>query len=101
MTPIRTSLIRHQTWLGGDRRVVGMSILLAILLGWMVANAYGFIFAISVVIIFWGGGVWIGQELVKNDPYTLDCWIRHLKYRKYYPAKAHHATEVPAVKDFT
>lgn len=99
-TPVRLSLIRKQTWMGGERRVVGVGVLLSVLLGWMLINGYGFLYAVPVSVFFWGAGTWLGREMVKSDPYSLDIWIRHQRYRRYYAPRAHHAAIVPVVKDF-
>lgn len=99
-SPVRLSLIRKQTWMSGDRRVVGLAILVAALLGWMLTNAYGILYGVPAAIIVWMPGVWIGQEMYKADPYSWDTWRRHNKYRRYYAARAHYAEEVPVVKDF-
>jgi type IV secretory pathway TrbD component len=86
--------------MGGERRVVGVGVLLSILLGWMLINSYGWLYAVPAALFFWMTGTWLGRELVKADPYALDIWIRHNRYRKYYPPSAHHAAMVPQVKDF-
>ncbi len=99
-SPVRLSLIRKHTWMGGDRQVVGLSILIAVLLGWMLTNAYGILYGIPVAVAVWIPGVWAGQEMYKADPYAFAIWQRHNKDRRYYAARAHYAEELPVVKDF-
>ncbi|MGS0741428.1 VirB3 family type IV secretion system protein [Glaciimonas sp. GG7] len=98
--PVRLSLIRRQTWMGGDRRIVGVGMIIGILLGWMLMNSYGWFYALPIGAFFWLGGIWMGRELVASDPYAFDVWRRHIRYKKYYSAGAHHASPVPKVKDF-
>lgn len=100
VSPVRVALIRRQTWMGGERRIVGSGIVVGIALGWMLLNSYGWLYAIPIGAFFVFGGLWVGRQLVAADPYALDVWLRHIKYRKFYPANAHHATPIPPVKDF-
>lgn len=86
--------------MGGDRRIIGLSILFAVLLGWVLVNSYGWLFAVPISAGIWLGGTWVGREIVKADPYALDIFVRHIRYRKYYPPTAKHDVPVPPVKDF-
>lgn len=99
-SPVRLSLIRRHALLGGDRFVMGTTIALAVTLGWVVTNGYGVWYGVPLGAVIWFAGGWAARELYKSDPYAFDIWVKQLKYRRYYPPKAHHAAEVPQVKDF-
>lgn len=86
--------------MGGDRRVVGSAVLLGVVMGWLLINAYGAWVGVPVGATIWVMGVWAGREMFKADPYALEIWLRHMKYRKFYRGRAHHASEVPVVRDF-
>lgn len=99
-SPLRLSLIRHQSLLGGDRIIVGLAIILGVLFGWVVTNGYGLLYGLPLGAVIWTAGVWIGQQMYKGDPYARQIWWVSRRYQKYYPPRAHHAAPVPAVKDF-
>lgn len=86
--------------MGGDRVIVGCSILIAVFMGWLLANAYGIHYGLPVGAVIWIAGTWVGREMWKADPYAYEIWKRHNKYGKYYAPRAHHKAPVPAVKDF-
>lgn len=101
--PVRKSLLRRIPWLGGDRRLVGMSGLIAVTLGWtMFAGfgfAYGLCFALPAALFF--SGLWVARRMYKADPWMLDVVIRHFKYAKYYAPKTHVGKQTPVIRDFT
>lgn len=99
-SPLRLSLIRQQSWFGGDRIIVLGSIIVGVLLGWVVTNGFGVWYGLPLGAMIWLVGGWIGRELFKGDPYAREIWWVSLRYKKYYPPRAHHAAEVPVVKDF-
>lgn len=99
-SPVRLSLLRKHTWFGGDRMVVGLFISVAVMFGWLLTNAYGYLIGIGVGATFWIGGTWVGRELYKADPYAFEIWRQQLKYRRFYAGRAHHAAEIPQVRDF-
>jgi len=45
---------------------------------------------ISVVmgIALWGIAIWLFQQMAKVDPYMLAVYLRHIKYKRYYPARS-------------
>lgn len=99
-TPIRLSLIRRHSFMGGDRQLVIGSVFLSVLFGWVVTNGFGVWFGVPVAFVIAGGGIWVGREVYKADPYALSCWQRHLKYKRYYAPRGHRNVDLPAIKDF-
>lgn len=99
-TPIRLSLIRQHSFMGGDRQLVIGSVFLSILFGWVVTNGFGVLYGLPIALVISVGGIWIGREVYKADPYALRIWQRHLKYRRYYGPRGHRKMDLPAIKDF-
>lgn len=97
--PIRLSLIRKQTWLDGDRKVVGLTILLATVSGWLLFNSYGWYVALGLAVPLAFFGVWLGRLLYKADPYAVEAWVRQLKYRPYYAPTAHVQALPPQIRN--
>lgn len=104
-SPIRLSLIRRHTLMGGDRLVVGLTILFAVMVGWVLTNGIGWKTGVSVGAVIWISGVWLGRALYKADPYALAVWFRHHQLRRtmgnYFAGGGSDGVEPPAIKDFT
>lgn len=100
--PVRHSLLRRIPWLGGDRRIVGMSGLLAATLGWTIFAGFGFLYGLSVIVpaLLFFGGLWVAKRMYNADPWMLDLVIRHFKYAKYYAPKTHVGKALPSIRDF-
>lgn len=79
---------------------MSIAIALAVTLGWVVTNGFGVWYGAPLGFVVWIVVGWMAREMNKSDPYAFDVWVKQLKYRRYYPAKAHHAAEIPTVKDF-
>jgi type IV secretion system protein VirB3 len=81
---IHASVHRPRTILGGDRELV-------ILVGLIAAI---FIFAmltwwsITLGAVLWPAGVFILARLGREDILMRQVYLRHVKYRAFYPAKA-------------
>ncbi len=101
--PIRKSLIRRITWLGGDRRLVGFSGLLLFLLCWTMFMGLGFMYGLSIVLpaTLFAAIVWVARLANKGDSWMVDVVLRQFRYKKYYAPKADIGVEHPQIKDFT
>lgn len=102
-TPVRLSLLRRIPWLGGDRRLVGMSALIAITLGWTMFGGFGFAYGLTIIVPFsiFSGALWVARKMYKADPWMLDVVIRHFKYAKYYGHRTHVGKSLPNIRDYT
>ncbi|NQY73241.1 MAG: VirB3 family type IV secretion system protein [Candidatus Margulisbacteria bacterium] len=82
--PIRRSLHRSNLLLGAERELV-------LLTGLM---SFTLIFSsMSVMVMVIGIGIWFAitailRLMAKFDPVLSKIYIRHIKYRAYYPAKS-------------
>ncbi len=101
--PVRQSLLRRIPWLGGDRRLVGMSGLIAVTLAWTMFAGFGFAYGLCVIVpaCLFMGGLWVARRMYKADPWMLDLVIRHFRYAKYYVPKSHVGKSQPIIRDFT
>lgn len=102
-SPVRRSLLRRITWFGGDRRLVGGSVLLLLcLVGLPMFMSYGFFYGLPIIIPlgFFVLILWVAREAGKSDPWMVDVVMRQFKYRKYYAPKPDLGTSHPQVKDF-
>ncbi len=80
--PLYRSLARPQLLLGAERELVLVTGMLAAML----------VFAAqTVVALFLGAGLWFAglyllRRMAKSDPEMSRVYLRHIRYRPYYPA---------------
>lgn len=82
--PIRRAGIRENLFMGGDREVVMFAGLLAFAL---VFNAQE-LRATVVGLLLWFSALFACRRLAKSDPKMRHVYIRHRRYRPYYPARS-------------
>ncbi|WP_458218852.1 conjugal transfer protein TrbD [Paracidovorax citrulli] len=97
---IHASGTRVLTFLGGDRTMVLGGGALALYLVFVMTLRYGLIFGVPIGIVFWG--VWIAllRRMTKHDPQIREVYMRHRKYKAFYPARGRFNAPSPAYKDF-
>ncbi len=88
--PIHQSLVQPLLILGAERELVIVSAIAAAMLIFSLANAY---FAV-VGILFWFLALTGLQRLAKADTQMSKTYVRHVRYRSYYPACAHSSASV-------
>ena len=81
---IHQSANRPNQILGGDRELVLVSILIAVSLAFSLATWWG----IALSVLFWVGSVAVFQRMGKADPMMRQVYLRHIRYRPFYPAKS-------------
>ena len=60
---------------------------------------FGVLYGLPIALVIAVGGIWVGREVYKADPYALSIWQRHLKYKRYYAPRGHRKVDLPAIKD--
>lgn len=83
-TPIYRALHRPNLLFGGDREA---SLFLAFLTGGLAVCAHNLVTTI-ICLVVWFIGIYFLRLAAKADPKLKSVYIRHLKYRDYYPAKS-------------
>lgn len=81
---IHQSANRPNTLLGADRELVLMVIMIAFTLGLSLATWWGVI----VAALFWVCSVAALQRMGKADPLLKKVYMRHIRYKSWYPAKS-------------
>jgi type IV secretion system protein VirB3 len=81
---IHQSANRPNQILGGDRELVLVSILIAVSLAFSLATWWG----IALSVVFWVGSIAVFQRMGKADPMMRQVYLRHIRYRSFYPAKS-------------
>jgi len=81
---IHQSANRPNQILGGDRELVLLTILISISLAFSLASAWGAGLAVG----FWIGAIAVLQRMGKADPLLRQVYMRHTRYRAFYPAKS-------------
>jgi type IV secretion system protein VirB3 len=81
---IHQSANRPNQILGGDRELVLVSILIAVSLAFSLATWWG----IALSVGFWVGSIAVFQRMGKADPMMRQVYLRHIRYRSFYPAKS-------------
>jgi len=81
---IHQSANRPNQILGGDRELVLVSVLIAVSLAFSLASLWG----IALSVGFWVSSVAVFQRMGKADPMMRLVYLRHIRYRSFYPAKS-------------
>jgi type IV secretion system protein TrbD len=81
---IHQSANRPNQILGGDRELVLLAMLVAVSLAFSLASLWG----VALSIVFWVSSVAVFQRMGKADPMMRQIYIRHIRYRTFYPAKS-------------
>lgn len=81
---IHQSANRPNQILGGDRELVLVSGMTAVSLAFSLASWWG----VCLSIFFWLGAVAVFQRMGKADPMLRQVYMRHIRYRPFYPAKS-------------
>lgn len=83
----RSSLARPIQLGGGDRRLIGAAFFGGAYLGFIGMVSYGIMAGLaigcSMIAVFY----WLALRAGKNDPHFFDVWMRHSRYRRFYPAR--------------
>jgi type IV secretion system protein VirB3 len=81
---IHQSANRPNLLLGGDRELVLFAGLTAACLAFTLASLTG----VAVALAFWLGSVAVLSRMGKADPMLRHVYMRHLRYKTFYPAKS-------------
>src|SRR5215472_14260421 len=81
---IHQSANRPNQILGGDRELVLVSVLVAVSLAFSLASFWG----VALSVGFWVSAVAVFQRMGKADPMMRHIYMRHIRYRSFYPAKS-------------
>mgnify|MGYP003423974736 FL=1 len=84
LTQIRQSANRPNLLMGGDRELVMFSGLLAFALIFSAFEFKAFVFGTTL----WVFALFALRLMAKNDPLLRKVYLRHRKYRTYYPARS-------------
>jgi len=84
--PIRRVGNRHNLFMGGDRELVMFSGLLAFALIFSAQELR----ATVVGLLLWFGALFACRLMAKSDPKMRFVYMRHRKYKRYYPARSTH-----------
>lgn len=82
--PIRRAGNRHSLFMGGDREMVMFSGLLATALVFSAQEWKATIFGIFL----WFISLYLLRLMAKSDPKMRAVYMRHRRYRVYYPARS-------------
>lgn len=92
--PIHQSFLQPLLMLGAEREVVILSAILSAMLVFSLANLY---FAVMGILL-WLVSVAMFQRLAKVDPQMSRVYVRHARYRSYYPAHGHPCAPLPEAR---
>ena len=81
---IHQSANRPNQILGGDRELVLLTILISVSLAFSLATWWG----VGLSILFWLTAIAVLQRMGKADPLLRQVYLRHIRYRSFYPAKS-------------
>lgn len=92
--PIHTALNRPILFMGGERQLVLMLMVIAGVFIFSLAKLW----AAAVGIILWIAGHWVLVRAAKFDPQLSKTGLRSLGYRPHYPASATPSAKIREVK---
>jgi type IV secretion system protein VirB3 len=81
---IHQSANRPNQILGGDRELVLLTLLVSVSLAFSLATLWG----VALAIGFWLAAVAVLQRMGKANPMLRQVYMRHIRYRPFYPAKS-------------
>ena len=81
---IHPSANRPNQILGGDRELVLATLLISASLAFSLATLWG----VGLAVFFWIGALAVLQRMGKADPVLRQVYMRHIRYRSFYPAKS-------------
>jgi type IV secretion system protein VirB3 len=81
---IHPAINRPNQLLGGDRELV----LIAALTAPTLALSLGTWWGVGLAAVFWIAAVAVLQRMGKADPMLRQVYLRHVRYRQFYPAKS-------------
>lgn len=81
---IHPSANRPNLLLGGDRELVLFTGLMSAILAFALVTWWG----VATGVVLWLGAVAVLSRMGKADPLLRPVYLRHMKYRAYYPAKS-------------
>jgi type IV secretory pathway TrbD component len=82
--PIRRAGNRHNLFMGGDRELVMFAGLLAFALVFSAQELR----ATVLGVLLWFASLYALRLMAKSDPKLRSVYLRHRKYRSYYPARS-------------
>jgi type IV secretion system protein TrbD len=81
---IHPSLNRPNQLMGADRELALVSLLTSVALGFSLASWWG----LGLAFALYGSAMAILRRMGKADPMLRNVYMRHIRYRSYYPAKS-------------
>jgi len=81
---IHPSANRPNQILGGDRELVLAALLISVSLAFSLATLWG----VGLAVFSWIGALAVLQRMGKADPVLRQVYMRHIRYRSFYPAKS-------------
>jgi type IV secretory pathway TrbD component len=81
---IHESANRPNQLLGGDRELVLVALLVAVSLAFALATWWGIVVSTAM----WATSVAVLKRMGKADPQLRQVYLRHIRYRSFYPAKS-------------
>src|SRR5579862_8707273 len=81
---IHQSANRPNQILGGDRELVLIAILIAVSQAFSLGTWWG----LGLSVAFWIGAIAVLQRMGKADPLLRQIYLRHIGYKRFYPAKS-------------
>lgn len=97
---IHASGTRVLTFLGGDRTLVLGGLVVALYLAFMMSIRYGIYIGAPVALVLWLVWIALMRRLALYDPQFREVYMRHRKYKAYYPARGRFNAPSPPYKDF-
>ncbi len=82
--PIHRFGVRHNLFMGGDRELTMVAGLLAFTLVFAAMNVIAAIFGL----LLWSMSLMLFRWMAKADPMMRFVYLRHLRYKKYYPPRS-------------
>jgi type IV secretory pathway TrbD component len=93
--PVHASLMRPILLMGAERELVLISAIIAAVL---VLSLERLLFTV-VGVVFWSLSLAALQRAAKADPQFSRVYLRHARYRAYYPAQSRVSARMPSIRE--
>ncbi len=97
---IHASSVRPLTFMGGERILVMVGLLLCLYLTFITSMRYGVWYGIPAGGVAWAIWITVMRLMGKSDPQMLKVLQHHRKYRAFYPARGRFDAPMCAYKGF-
>lgn len=98
--PIHRALTTRFMMAGGERMPVMLAAILSLYLTFIITMRFQWWMGIIVGFSIWSGSMWALRRMGKADPQMIEVFMRHIRYKSFYPARGRFTARTKNIRDF-